>query len=671
MSGQKRTRKRPNPTPSRSRTIDPVPGPERPAKRRSTIETTSNQPDFRLAIDFGTKYTTVACARGSGTGKAIFTIQEFPDDPTPHRADRQVPTEITYSQDRTQALKITYGYEIERQREFPDGDYVELGHVTNVKLLLDKSSYLKPMRKELMEVLKKLKAAQIIKKDEKVIFDLLVCYLQHTKDILRRDHGLDNGSKVEITFCVPVCWNPSANARMSACLQEAMRKVHLGVDNGGVCNLFMVNEAEAAATYTLTSTFYPPKGGEVFVLLDCGGGTTDVGVYTIGREYPFRLGREVTPATGVVCGSGDLNRRFREFSVQQLQKAQIPEKDTFETERIVDSDLMPRFENLVKRSFSLKAKKADRSPLYPFPIRGLQRVEGNSRIRDNSFVLSFEDMEKIFMPSLTTISNLMEKQISNALKYANVDKVALAGGFGDSPALKEAITDTLIRINETHKTNIKLLAAPSNTGAVGVATGALLRAQNKEYGPARVPCQSIGIYQHIRNEPHLYSDEVLDHDEDDWKVLIDGQRYIEKTIKWIIKVGEGEFEPVHEFEWEDLQVFHRLSNNWNAEHDLFASDVCTEDFYTRSHARNWGKTFYIGKVVFNLMPLKEHIELYVPKNGEDGEERFECKILIKMKLIDKHLDFTAYWPADGPHLITIKGCHKHINVVSAFASGTA
>lgn len=47
---------------------------------------------------------------------------------------------------------------------------------------------------------------------------------------------------------------------MSACLQEAMNKVDLGVDHGrGVHNLFMVNEAEAAAMYTLTSAFLQPK----------------------------------------------------------------------------------------------------------------------------------------------------------------------------------------------------------------------------------------------------------------------------------------------------------------------------------------------------------------------------------------------------------------------------
>lgn len=71
------------------------------------------------------------------------------------------------------------------------------------------------------------------------------------------------------------------------------------------------------------------------------------------------------------------------------------------------------------------------------------------------------------------------------------------------------------------------------------------------------------------------------------------------------------------------------------------------------------------------MPIKEHIKLHVPEDEADGEERYECTILFKMRLIDKYLDFTAYWPATGEHRVTIKGCHKHLNVISAFGTGTA
>jgi hypothetical protein len=84
---------------------------------------------------------------------------------------------------------------------------------------------------------------------------------------------------------------------MSACIQEALRQVEFGTD-GTTFNMFMVNEAEAAAMHVLTSDFHDLKSGDTFILVDCGGGTTDAGTYTIAHDKPLRLGAEVTRARG-------------------------------------------------------------------------------------------------------------------------------------------------------------------------------------------------------------------------------------------------------------------------------------------------------------------------------------------------------------------------------------
>ena len=140
------------------------------------------------------------------------------------------------------------------------------------------------------------------------------------------------------------------------------------------------------------------------------------------------------------------------------------------------------------------------------------------------------------MPSLNTIADLMEKQINATLQSEiKVDKVVLVGGFGDSPALKDFIGNALLRISDEKKTNLNLIVTPPNTGASGVAIGALKRAKNKEHGPAKIPCLSIGIYHHVRYEPESYSEEVLTQT-DEWEQNdLDGDLYIMHTIKWIFK----------------------------------------------------------------------------------------------------------------------------------------
>lgn len=99
-------------------------------------------------------------------------------------------------------------------------------------------------------------------------------------------------------------------------LQAAMKTARFGIDGTTTPSLFMVNEAEAAAMHALTAdniilnvrapfaerhiaqTDRVTQRGECFILLDCGGGTTDSGMYKISHEHPLRLGEEVTRPKG-------------------------------------------------------------------------------------------------------------------------------------------------------------------------------------------------------------------------------------------------------------------------------------------------------------------------------------------------------------------------------------
>ncbi|CBY00364.1 hypothetical protein IAQ61_011296 [Plenodomus lingam] len=651
---------------------------QRPLKRTSTARYHQvHSYDYSISIDFGTTFTSVAC---SIRGGAPFTLQEFPDDPQPGRVNMQVPTEILYLSSESEGStgvthKRIYGYQIQERRNHPsvyEDGLTEAGHIVNVKLLLDKTVHLKSLQKKLNETLGELKLQHIISKNEDVIRHLLELYLQHAKYIMVRDYGLKSCSTVEVTFCVPVCWDPSANEIMSACVQAALRKVDLGIGPQNQCNLFMVNEAEAAAMHTLSGHVGKYHLGESFLLLDCGGGTIDLGVYEIGRDFPFRLGRQVNPTSGAVCGSGDLNRAFSEFATSLLKHATISAAGDDTIEHIVETEVLPQFENWTKRSFSLNHRDLENKS-YAFRIRGLQAIPGDDRIKKGTFVLSFDDMEALFAPSLKTIATLMRNQIFYAIEArTKVNKVVLVGGFGDSPALKEYLGNTLDQINAEYGTSITIITAPQNTAAAGVALGALKRALDKTNGPAKIPCQSIGIYHHLRYEPDRYSKDVLNQHEDYWEMCEeDGEEYISNTIQWIIKKGQGAAQSVHEYGWESMHIFTPAhTTQWIAEYELFASDECTEDYYIRNHPKNRGKVHKIGKVVFDLMPIRPYLQLLKANGADEGQDRYEPTIKIKMKIIDKHLDFVAYYPAEGHPQITIQGVHEHFSVISWFEPGT-
>jgi hypothetical protein len=214
-------------------------------------------------------------------------------------------------------------------------------------------------------------------------------------------------------------------------------------------------------------------------------------------------------------------------------------------------------------------------------------------------------MRTIFDDSLERIERLMKDQIRHARENSiQIDKVVLVGGFGDSPALQEFLSASLTEINYMHGTKMKMVFTPANTGAAGVATGAVMRALNKENGPKRIPCRSIGVLRHILYEPDRYPAEVLDQRFS--FAELSEEEYIMRTLMWVIKAvsppsrvtfvyatngcqGEGELDSVHTITFESMHEFDPAVTSWIADETLFTSDTCVDDYYTRSHVKNRGE----------------------------------------------------------------------------------
>ena len=166
------------------------------------------RPNYRVAIDFGTTFTTVAfvrCHVSDEEKSVVLTVEEFPGDRCVGRNGTQVPTEIWYLSEKEGAARnnavqnVLYGYEITRRLEVPEVDplrsaYKTTGLVSKPKLLLDENPLLSDLRENVLDVIQQLKKDRLIKKNEEVIEHLLVCFLKHTKSVLQRDHGLTNSS---------------------------------------------------------------------------------------------------------------------------------------------------------------------------------------------------------------------------------------------------------------------------------------------------------------------------------------------------------------------------------------------------------------------------------------------------------------------------------------------
>ncbi|KAI4658178.1 uncharacterized protein J4E79_007160 [Alternaria viburni] len=276
-------------------------------------------PDYRIALDFGTTYTTIAFAKKGEPQASIHTIDGFLEDRCLSLNGRQVPTESVYirvpSKSATSLTKHRrktspvrfrrlHGWEAQRWLETPQPNEELIAHIRRMKLLLDNGTWTQDAKSDAQKQVARLKAHRLVHSERDIIQHILKYYLEHIRKTLARDYGFDNRSSVELTFCVPVCWTSMANAVMSDCIETAMRDSAFGLDRDESgdysVNLFMVNEAEAGASYALASnaSHATIKRKQVFLIIDCGGGTTDLGIYRTMEQHPLRLEREINPPSG-------------------------------------------------------------------------------------------------------------------------------------------------------------------------------------------------------------------------------------------------------------------------------------------------------------------------------------------------------------------------------------
>ncbi|KAF2178402.1 hypothetical protein K469DRAFT_695689 [Zopfia rhizophila CBS 207.26] len=714
-----------------------------PRKRRRTQQqltesTLDSIDDFKIAVDFGATFTTVAFAkpkeRNGDETPALYVIDNFPSDPYPDVPNKAgVPTQSWYpprgrratrqEKPQTPSLEVEEerrtdkiddsifqrgdtianfndkvcpgyrsGWEIQEMYKSHDPsvrDAIKGGLVTWLKLQLDSRSLTKELRNELNDVLQNLKDMKLIEKTEDVIRDFLTAILSHTKEELEHSHGLTDHSKIEFIFCVPVAWRTRSRAIMGKAFIEALDKAGFKATNAnGRHNVFMVNEAEAAATYALTDRMHELRPNETFILLDCGGGTVDAGTFKVANTYPLRLALQVDHPQGGLCGSSYLNQRYRAMWKERLQRAPYLEQNGQTIDGILDAIIMPEFETRIKKRATLNK---GRDPPMIIDIPYLEEDKNTHYLRKGCIVTSHDDLVEVFSPVVKDISALMSDQIRRATEADfEVDKVVLVGGFADSKVLQIFLEAELEKINKANRTAIQIIwSKEKQSSGPAVAKGAILRALDKEHGPKRLPRMSYGVLRHVPYEPQIARrDPKLKHLLA-WKYKpktndIDGREYIHNVIEWPIKrvekhrgeksqnqrnEDECKLKPVHLERFDSTHLFSASKRKWVCEEIIYESPRCVKDNYLKDDWEN-KEAEELGRVEFDLTHLKK--QGLIQKQGpasEEGMTHYEVTFQVDMVVIDRDLKFSARWPADETGGV-IEGSQRTFSIVTAFDPGT-
>lgn len=253
----------------------------------------------------------------------------------------------------------------------------------------------------------------------------------------------------------------------------------------------LLSEPEAAAAHCFTEylgTQDALKVDDVFVIVDCGGGTVDIISYEVTSTSPLKV-NEVAVGTGGLYGSVFLNDRFEE-----LVKSKIGERAFAKMSSQAKEEMLAYFETRLKRTFrENKPAAADKWPsdhdsndgsdaytdcghdsenedddddqkTYPCPVPGVPD-DYDAGVIAESLRLTREEVKSIFEPIFQGIKKLVQGQVEDAEKNSKkpVTALMLVGGFGSSDYLYEYLS---ANIKSKLAESISVLQVPEGWQAI-------------------------------------------------------------------------------------------------------------------------------------------------------------------------------------------------------------
>ncbi|KAF5670818.1 hypothetical protein FDENT_11139 [Fusarium denticulatum] len=278
---------------------------------------------------------------------------------------------------------------------------------------------------------------------------------------------------IQITITVPVLWPDYARKA----IYDALHQADIISNNVELAPKF-VAEPEAAALATFSAAYYHVDGtpfskvqpGQVVIVCDCGGGTTDTAVYEIRSVHPLRV-KEVLKGRRIFAGACIMDDGFMKLLKERI--AQVISPRVFQT--LKDEDFAEiaytHWDNDVKKSFSnnFQTKRIE----LPFHWVGSQhrRMPVGQSVHVE---FNHNEIASIFNPIVEKITHLIEEEILDipAKLFKDVTYLIMAGGFSQNLYLRHQISQTVNRVSPDTNT----LDYPNGQGWNAVSMGAVIHA---------------------------------------------------------------------------------------------------------------------------------------------------------------------------------------------------
>ncbi|KAF5558409.1 hypothetical protein FMEXI_383 [Fusarium mexicanum] len=311
---------------------------------------------------------------------------------------------------------------------------------------------------------------------------------------------------IQITFTVPVLWPDYARKS----IYEALHQANIINNNVELAPEFVV-EPEAAALAIFSAACYldgepfsKVRPGQVVIVCDCGGGTTDTVAYEIFSVHPFRV-REVSPGQRILADHCILDDGFMKLLKEKI--AQVISPRVFQTLKEED------YANIAYHHWDTCIKKffGDGFPTrrIQLPFRWAGRRQRRMPVGEVTF--THDEIASIFNPVVEKITTLIETEMRNVstLLSKDVSYLIMTGGFSQNRYLRDRISQTVNRVSP----NTNTLDYPHSLGWNAVSQGAVLHAlqtitatgpgtlQNRAIPNLRsVPAEAFSVEDHTNRD---------------------------------------------------------------------------------------------------------------------------------------------------------------------------
>ncbi|KAF2177496.1 hypothetical protein K469DRAFT_358573 [Zopfia rhizophila CBS 207.26] len=344
-------------------------------------------------------------------------------------------------------------------------------------------------------------------------------------------------ARIEFIFSVPTTWSPNPTV-------ENFRSIVARAGFGQYQNHSVtigLTEAEAAAVHVSTEAPGIFNDGDILLVCDAGGGTTDLSVLRVTDTINQAITLEQLDVVfGETIGSAAIDYEF-----EKLVRTRLKEAHAIAPLPIAPEDAA--WEMMKCRDFqSVKCEygSPDDTPLFSIGIPRVPLSYNNPELHIKSGEITFarEDLQSMFDKQITKLFKLIDSQLTTLYQKhpsSQVSHLILSGGLGNSAYVQHSLRKRYSHPSTPHPNalHIQVRIAPDPQLAVckGLVSDRLRKIMtNKSVLGWRCCRASYGTVCKIlydkKNPEHV--GKALTRDP------MNNKLYITQAIAWFVKKGE-------------------------------------------------------------------------------------------------------------------------------------